>query len=123
MGWGAVVVVVSMLRVWNLGSPAQRVFDEGWYAFGAVAYLGGGAVTAAPPVVAIDGDSTPQHPLLGKWLITAGVGPSNRPVGWRLPSVVFGVAGVLLVYLLALVPLVPPSRMWRRPSTGSRRGR
>jgi dolichyl-phosphate-mannose-protein mannosyltransferase len=59
-------------------------------------------------VVAIRDDSTPEHPPLGKWLIAAGIGPSSKPVGWRLPSAVFGVAGVLLVYLLALT-------LWRAP--------
>jgi dolichyl-phosphate-mannose-protein mannosyltransferase len=104
----AVVVVALGLRVWNLGAPAQTVFDEAWYTFDAVAYLGGGAFAPTPPVVAIRDDSTPQHPPLGKWLIAAGIGPYNRPIGWRLPSMLFGVAGVLLVYLLALT-------LWRSP--------
>jgi len=73
-----------------------------------VAYLGGGAFAPTPPVVAIRDDSTPQHPPLGKWLIAAGTGPYNRRIGWRLPSMLCGVAGVLLVYLLAL-------RLWRSP--------
>lgn len=104
----AVVAVALLLRLWNLGQPPGTVFDESWYTFDAVAYLGGGAFRPTPPLVAIRDDSTPEHPPLGKWLIAAGVGPYDRPVGWRLPSVVFGVAGVLLVYLLALT-------LWRSP--------
>jgi predicted membrane-bound mannosyltransferase len=44
---GVVVVVVALgLRVWNLGSP-QTVFDEAWYPFDAVAFLGGGGCVGA----------------------------------------------------------------------------
>jgi dolichyl-phosphate-mannose-protein mannosyltransferase len=104
----AVVTVALALRLWNLGAPAQTVFDESWYTFDAVAYLGGGISRLTPPAVAIKNDSTPEHPPLGKWLIAAGIGPYSKPIGWRFPSMVFGVAGVLLVYLLALT-------LWRSP--------
>jgi dolichyl-phosphate-mannose-protein mannosyltransferase len=104
----AVVAVALLLRMWNLGQPAQTVFDESWYTFDAVAFLGGGAFRPPEPWVAIKDDSTPDHPPLGKWLIAAGTGPYSKPIGWRFPSMVFGVAGVLLVYLLALT-------LWRSP--------
>jgi dolichyl-phosphate-mannose-protein mannosyltransferase len=58
--------------------------------------------------VKIADEGTWVHPPGGKWLMALlGVGPlGNRPIGWRLPSALFGIAGVALLYLLAL-------RMWR----------
>jgi predicted membrane-bound mannosyltransferase len=58
----AVVAVALLLRMWNLGQPAQTVFDESWYTFDAVAFLGGGAFRPPEPWVAIEDDSTPEHP-------------------------------------------------------------
>ena len=80
------MAVALHLRLWNLGQPAQSVFDESYYTFEAVAFLGGGAFRPPPPVVAIKDDSTPEHPPLGKWPIAAGIGPYSKPTGWRLPS-------------------------------------
>jgi dolichyl-phosphate-mannose-protein mannosyltransferase len=58
--------------------------------------------------VRIADEATWVHPPLGKWIIAfLGVGPiGQRPIGWRLPSAVFGIAGVGLLYVLAL-------RLWR----------
>src|SRR5204862_12889 len=40
---------------------------------------------------------------LGKWIIATGVSPLGLdPLGYRLPSVICGTVGVLLLYLLAL---------------------
>jgi hypothetical protein len=88
------------------GAPLQTVFDEAWHTFDAVAYLGGAGLRRRRRWWGSNGDSTPQHPPLGRWLIAAGVHPCSGHIGWRLPSMVFGVAGVLLVYLPAL---------WRSP--------
>ena len=88
----------------------RSVWDEQYYVFDAEAYLGGGIgqpIEGAPPVKIAD-EGTWVHPPLGKWIIALlGVGPiGQRPIGWRLPSAVFGIAGVALLYLLAL-------RLWR----------
>jgi dolichyl-phosphate-mannose--protein O-mannosyl transferase len=69
-------------------------------------YLGGGIgqpIVGAPDVKIAD-EGTWVHPPLGKWIIALlGVGPiGQRAIGWRLPSAVFGIAGVGLLYLLAL---------------------
>ncbi len=57
-----------------------------------------------PPAVRIADEATWVHPPLGKWIIALlGIGPiGQRSIGWRLPSAVFGIAGVALLYLLAL---------------------
>jgi dolichyl-phosphate-mannose-protein mannosyltransferase len=94
------------IRVWGLGSPAMPYWDEQHYVYDANAYLGGGfgLEVGNPPAVRIADEGTWVHPPLGKWAIALlGVGPLGLdPVGWRVPSVLFGVAGVLLLYLLAL---------------------
>jgi predicted membrane-bound mannosyltransferase len=61
----AVVAVALLLRLWNLGQPAQTVFDENCYTFDAVAYLGGGAFLLRQPWSVIKDDSTPEHPPWG----------------------------------------------------------
>ena len=65
-------------------------------------------IGADPPAVRIADEGTWVHPPLGKWIIALlGVGPiGQRSIGWRFPSAVFGIAGVGLLYLLAL-------RLWR----------
>ena len=47
---------------------------------------------------------------MGKWIIALlGVGPFGlHAFGWRLPSALFGIAGVALLYMLTL-------RMWGSP--------
>lgn len=92
------------LRLWNVSSPRATYWDEGYYALDAYAYLGGvPPLSDPPPVPTIEGEVSWKHPPLGKWLIAAGEGALNDSVfGTRLPSALFGVAGVLFVYLLAL---------------------
>jgi dolichyl-phosphate-mannose--protein O-mannosyl transferase len=101
-----VVLAAAGIRIWGLGQPAQPYWDETYYIYDANAYLGGGygIDVDTPPEVRIAAEGTWVHPPLGKWMIALlGVGPFGlHPLGWRVPSVVFGVAGVLLLYLLAL---------------------
>lgn len=105
-----VLAVAAGLRLWGLGSPPSLYWDEQYYVFDAEVYLGGGIgqpIEGAPAVKIAD-EGTWVHPPLGKWIIALlGVGPlGNRPIGWRLPSALFGIVGVGLLYLLAL-------RLWR----------
>jgi dolichyl-phosphate-mannose-protein mannosyltransferase len=106
-----VLAIAAGLRLWGLGAPGQPYGDESYYVFDAAAYLGGGIVDPIgdnPPAVRIADEGTWVHPPLGKWIIALlGVGPiGQRSIGWRFPSAMFGVAGVALLYLLAL-------RLWR----------
>jgi dolichyl-phosphate-mannose-protein mannosyltransferase len=102
----AVVSLAAGVRLWHLSSPAGTYFDESYYALDAQAYLGGGFGGSHPddPAVKIENEGTWVHPPLGKWMIALlGEGPiGDRPFGWRFPSALFGIAGVLLLYLLAL---------------------
>ncbi len=103
----AVLLLAAGLRLWGLGAPGQLYGDENYYVFDAAAYLGGGTldpIGADPPAVRIADEATWVHPPLGKWIIALlGIGPiGQRSIGWRLPSAVFGIAGVALLYLLAL---------------------
>ena len=107
----AVLLLAAGLRLWGLGAPGQLYGDENYYVFDASAYLGGAIldpIGAEPPAVRIADEATWVHPPLGKWIIALlGIGPmGQRSIGWRLPPAVFGIAGVALIYLLAL-------RLWR----------
>jgi dolichyl-phosphate-mannose-protein mannosyltransferase len=106
-----VLVIAGALRLWGLAAPAQPIGDESYYVFDAAAYLGGGIVDPIgdhPPAERIADEATWVHPPLGKWIIALlGVGPiGQRPIGWRIPPAAFGIAGVALLYLLAL-------QLWR----------
>jgi dolichyl-phosphate-mannose--protein O-mannosyl transferase len=100
------VVLAATVRLWGLSSPPRPVFDERYYAPDAYDYLGGGYVGGHPddPSYRIEGEVTWVHPPMGKWMIALlGEGPFGfRPFGWRFPSALFGVAGVLALYWLAL---------------------
>src|SRR5205085_1499498 len=85
-----VTVAAAAIRLWRVGLPRAYVFDEAHYVPDALTYLHGGV------------EHTWVHPPLGKWLIAAGIRTfGDRPVGWRMASVVFGTAAVLLTYVLA----------------------
>ncbi len=107
--WVVPFVVVSAaagVRLWGITSPDSLYWDERYYVFDAEVYLGGGIgqpIEPAPAVKIAD-EGTWVHPPLGKWIIALlGVGPlGNGAIGWRLPSAVFGIAGVALLYFLAL---------------------
>jgi dolichyl-phosphate-mannose-protein mannosyltransferase len=105
-----VIVLAAIVRLWGLSSPADMYWDEQHYVFDAEAYLGGGIgpPVGDPPEVRIADEGTWVHPPLGKWMIALlGVGPLGlRSVGWRLPSAIFGIAGVAFLYFLAL-------KLWR----------
>jgi dolichyl-phosphate-mannose--protein O-mannosyl transferase len=105
-----VLLVAAVTRLWALPTPNSLVWDEQYYVYDAEVYLGGGIGQPIrnPPAVKIADEGTWVHPPLGKWIIALlGVGPLGlRSIGWRLPSAVFGFAGVALAYLLAL-------RLWR----------
>ncbi len=106
-----VLLVAAGLRLWGLEAPGQTYGDESYYVFDASAYLGGTTLEPIghePPDVRIADEATWVHPPLGKWIIALlGIGPiGQRSIGWRLPPAVFGIAGVALLYLLAL-------RLWR----------
>jgi len=118
IGWVVTLVVTAIafvIRLVNLGTPAQILFDETYYAKDAWSMLQYGYEgtwvgdgTAVNTAFA-QGDYsalTPSgewavHPPVGKWLIAAGQAIFGlTPFGWRFGSLVFGTLLVFMVIRL-----------------------
>ena len=98
-----IVALALALSLPRLTTPAVYVFDELYYAYTAGKYVAGDEAysTAIPP--RDDPAIEWTHPPLAKLLIAGGIlVAGDNPLGWRIASVVFGVAGVLVAYFLAL---------------------
>lgn len=97
----AVLLLSAGLRVYNLGSPPEHMFDEVYYAKDARAILEG-RMEGTPGSSWEPGDVVSwPHPDAGKMAIALGIlVAGDDPVGWRLPSVVAG-----LVLLAAVYPI------------------
>jgi dolichyl-phosphate-mannose-protein mannosyltransferase len=96
-------VLALALSLPRLTTPPDYVFDELYYAYTASKYVAGDEAysTAVPP----DDDPAIEwtHPPMAKLLIAGGIlVAGDNPLGWRIASVVFGAAGTVIVYLLAL---------------------
>ena len=109
-----VTLLAAVLRLWNLGHPHELVFDETYYVkdawsqwnLGYPANWPEGAdkdFAAGRTDVFLTTGSFVVHPPLGKWIIGLFMwifGPASS-FGWRFGAALFGIATVLLVYLLA----------------------
>lgn len=107
-----VLLIAALIRLVNLDSPAELVFDEVYYVrdawtmlnlgyesdwVGAADFADGGynGYTSTGDFVA--------HPPLGKWIIALGLaafGPAN-PFGWRIAVALAGIGVVVLVMVIA----------------------
>ena len=99
----ALIVLALALSLPRLTTPAVYVFDELYYAYTAGKYVAGEEAysTEIPPRE--DPAIEWTHPPLAKLLIAGGILlAGDNPLGWRIASVLFGVAGVVIAYLLAL---------------------
>lgn len=115
-GWVAtlaVTLVAGYLRLWNLGTPDDLLFDETYYAKDAWSLLKNGYATGfvedADEKITdgrVDGlfTETPSmvvHPEAGKWLIALGEHLFGlNPFGWRIASAVVGTLMVLVMIRL-----------------------
>jgi len=83
LGWCVAVSLLFLgLAAHRLGIPSQIYFDEVHY------------VTAARKLLELT-RFNPEHPLLGKEAIAASIYLfGDRPLVWRLPSLVFGTIGL-----------------------------
>ena len=93
-GWsaGALGLGSLMLFGWGLDQPGKTYFDEEHYVPAARALL------ARTPGVNI------EHPLFAKTVIAAGIAAfGDNPLGWRISALLFGVAGVLALFWMALM--------------------
>jgi dolichyl-phosphate-mannose--protein O-mannosyl transferase len=78
----------------DLGSPAKIYFDETWYVPTAQQWLAKGELLH------------PEHPPLGKLLISASVALfGDTPLGWRALSAVFGAITLVAVFFWTLALL------------------
>ncbi|HEX2179408.1 MAG TPA: phospholipid carrier-dependent glycosyltransferase [Actinomycetota bacterium] len=92
-------MLAAVVRVIRLAEPRTLVFDETYYAKDACLYLGNLPESCDLTQAT---EQTYVHPPLGKWLISPGIEVFGYDsFGWRISAVVFGVALVLVAYLLA----------------------
>jgi dolichyl-phosphate-mannose--protein O-mannosyl transferase len=110
-----IMLFAATLRLTNLGSNPQLLFDEAWYvpdawALGHYGYemnwpdslQPGTAFNPATQAALIHGAQQATHAPLGKWLIWLGMSLFNptNPIGWRLSA---AIAGTVLVALTMVV--------------------
>ena len=94
----AVLVLAAFVRLDGLGTPHTYVADEGFYARDGCSY-----VLHSRRTCGVGGDTTPEHPPLGKWLIGLGIKLDGfDPSGWRIASAIAGILTVALLFALAL---------------------
>ena len=115
--WGVpavVLLVASITRLWNLGSPHELVFDETFYVKDAWTLwnLGYESSWSAESDTIFESGITDSygtdpsfvvHPPLGKYLIGLGMaafGPASS-FGWRISTAIVGILAVVLIMLIA----------------------
>jgi 4-amino-4-deoxy-L-arabinose transferase-like glycosyltransferase len=99
---GVVLVVSALCRAYRLRTPNQAaIFDEPFYVNSARLILGihvkGGPYVDQP----LGLDPNHEHPPLGKALIAGSMRLfGDNGFGWRLPSLLAGIACIALVYMI-----------------------
>lgn len=98
LGWaitGLVTAVAAIIRLWGIGYPHGKSFDEVYYATEAQELLRFGYEDNRGYMFIV-------HPPLGKWLIgfTSWIWGNNE-VGWRLAPAIAGIVAVLLLTRIA----------------------
>jgi dolichyl-phosphate-mannose--protein O-mannosyl transferase len=99
-GWSwvltlAVAALAAVTRLWAIGFPSGKVFDEVYYATEAQELLRFGYEDNRGYMFIV-------HPPLGKWLIgTTSLIWGNDSVGWRVAPAVAGIVGVVLMTRIA----------------------
>jgi dolichyl-phosphate-mannose-protein mannosyltransferase len=98
---GAITLVAGGLRLYRLGEPERKYFDEVYYAADGCLYAGRPYRECG---LEEDAERSWVHPPLGKWAIAGGVAAfGNRSFGWRVPAAIAGTLTVALVGALAFL--------------------
>lgn len=97
-----ILAISAGLRLYNLASPGEYMFDEVYYAKDAKAILDG-RMDPKRDYPWEPGDVVSwAHPDAGKMAIAVGIALfGDRPLGWRAFSVVAGLVLLALVYPIA----------------------
>jgi dolichyl-phosphate-mannose--protein O-mannosyl transferase len=105
-----ILLISTALRLWQLGTPAEMMFDEIYYAKDAKAIVDGRIGTEGQYRWAAGDEVSWPHPEMGKFAISAGILLfGDRSFGWRLPAVIAGVGILICVYPLGRrLGLAPP---------------
>ncbi len=98
LSWVITIVITALagvVRLWGIGFPGAKQFDEVYYATEGGEILRNGGYENNPGYMFI------VHPPLGKWLVAAGITVfGDNSVGWRVPA---AIAGTLCVAILVRV--------------------
>ena len=115
-----ILLVSAALRLWQLSTPAEMMFDEIYYAKDAKAIVDGRVGTDGQYRWAAGDEVSWPHPEMGKFAIAAGILLfGDRSFGWRLPAVIAGIGLLACVYPLGRrLGLSPP---WAAPRPAASR--
>ena len=105
-----ILLVSTALRLWQIGTPAEMMFDEIYYAKDAKAIVDGRVGTDGQYRWAAGDEVSWPHPEMGKFAIATGILVfGDRSFGWRLPAAIAGIGILACVYPLGRrLGLAPP---------------
>ena len=109
MAVALILLISAALRLWQVATPAEYMFDEVYYAKDAKAIVDGRVGPQAPLRWEAGDEVSWPHPEMGKFAIAAGVVLfGDRAFGWRIPAVIAGLVMLACVYPLARRLGLPP---------------
>ena len=104
-----ILLISAALRLWQVATPPDYMFDEVYYAKDAKAIVDGRVGPAAPLRWEAGDEVSWPHPEMGKFAIAAGIVLfGDRAFGWRFPAVIAGLMTLACVYPLARRLGLPP---------------
>jgi dolichyl-phosphate-mannose--protein O-mannosyl transferase len=104
-----ILLISAALRLWQVATPPEYMFDEVYYAKDAKAIVDGRVGPKAPLRWEAGDVVSWPHPEMGKFAIAAGIVLfGDRAFGWRFPSVIAGLVMLACVYPLARRLGLPP---------------